>query len=66
MNKHTARRKRHRAKAKLKFGSKAIRAHRRKGGRTGQVQSKRTPAKRFRYHFWRANPPGPIGMRLGI
>ena len=44
MNKHTKRRKRHRANAVIKFGKKAVRRHARISGRTGQIQSKRTPS----------------------
>lgn len=60
MNKHTKRRKRRRANAKLR-NKKAVRAHMRKTGRTGQVQSKRTPSsKRVTYRRTRPNPPGPV------
>lgn len=45
MTLHRTRRKRHQAKQKLNHGSKAIRRHRRKGGRTGSVFSKRVHAK---------------------
>lgn len=66
MNKHTKRRKRRRANAKLRNGAKAVRAHRKIGGRTGQVQAKRVPSnKRMVYRVARPNPPGPIGLGLG-
>lgn len=65
MNKHTARRKRHRANSKLRHKG-AVRKHRRKAGRTGSVNAKRTPSsKRHVYRSHRPNPPGPIHLNLG-
>lgn len=57
MNKHTARRKRRRAKLRLYMGAPAVRPHRRKSGRTGQIKSKRTPAKGKPYSRVHPNPP---------
>ena len=65
MNRHTKRRKRRRANAVVRFGKAAVRPHRRLGGRTGQIRSKRTPGKTARYRSVRPNPPGPIGLDLG-
>lgn len=66
MNKHTKRRKRRRANSVVKNGKASVRAHRRLGGRTGQVQAKRTPAKRVFHRSSRPNPPGPHNMDLGV
>lgn len=65
MNKHTKRRKRRRANSVVRNGKASVRAHRRLGGRTGQVQAKRTPAKRVTRKLTRPNPPGPSSMDLG-
>lgn len=65
MNKHTKRRKRRRANAKLK-NKKAVRAHTRKTGRTGGIQARRMPGKRAPYRKARPNPSGPSSMNLGI
>lgn len=65
MNKHTKRRKRRRANSIVKNGSKSVRKHTKLGGRTGQVQSKRTPGKRTLHHSSKPNPPGPLSMNLG-
>jgi hypothetical protein len=66
MNKHTKRRKRRRANAIVRVGKKAVRRHARKGGRTGHIQTRRTPAKRVQHTSSRPNPPGPHNMDLGI
>lgn len=65
MNKYTKRRKRRRANAIVKWGTAAVRAHCKLGGRTGGVQSKRTPGKAPHHIVVRPNPPGPTGMNLG-
>lgn len=64
MNKHTARRKRRREKQKINGGIGAVRKHARKGGRTGQVWSKRTSGKASHYTSRRPNPP-PLIEPLG-
>ena len=66
MNKHTKRRKRRRANSVVRNGKASVRAHRRLGGRTGQVQEKRTPKKRHYHRSSRPNPPGPSNMDLGV
>lgn len=57
MNKHTARRKRRRAKLLMTKGKKAVRRHKRIGGRTGSIFEKRTKAKRAGYKTSHPNPP---------
>jgi hypothetical protein len=66
MNKHTKRRKRRRANAIVRDGKNAVRAHRRKGGRTGHIMSKRTAAKRQPYRSQRPNPPEPTILNLRV
>lgn len=56
MKKTTARRKRRRANAKLK-NAKAVRPHREKTGRTGQVWEKTTHGKTSRYTHAHPNSP---------
>lgn len=63
MLKHRGRRKRRQAKATLKHGEKAKRSHRRTGGRTGQIMSKRTPASRVNRYLHLPNPPPPEWMQ---
>lgn len=56
MNNSTKRRKRRRAKLLL-LHPDAVRKHTEKGGRTGMVQAKRTPASRVEASMHRDNPP---------
>ena len=57
MTPHTAKRKRRRAKQRLKCGSGSVRSHAKIGGRTGMIQSKKTPGKSVHYsHHW----PNPV------
>lgn len=65
MNKHTKRRKRRRANSVIRFGKSSVRAHSRKTGRTGGIQSKKNHPKRAPYRTSRPNPPGPHSMDLG-
>ena len=67
MNKHTARRHRHRARQKLAGGPGAVRSHTKPGGRTGHVWAKRTHGKGQRHRQHWPNPdPGipPLGGPL--
>ena len=65
MKAYTKRRKRRRANSVVKHGKASVRAHRRLGGRTGQINSKRPKAPRVFHRSSRPNPPGPSGMNLG-
>jgi len=58
MNKYTKRRKRRRANAKLK-NPNSVRVHRELGGRTGQVQEKRTPQGKVFYFAMLNEVPHP-------
>lgn len=66
MNKHTKRRKRRRANSVVRHGKASVRAHRRKTGRTGGIQSKKNHPKRAAYIRTWPNPPGPHSMDLGL
>jgi hypothetical protein len=66
MDKHTKRRKRRRANSVIRFGKNSVRAHKRKTGRTGGIQSKKNHPKRATYVRTKPNPPGPHNMDLGL
>jgi hypothetical protein len=66
MNIHTHRRKRRRANAKQKFGSKAVAAHKLKTGRTGLVWSKRTKKKAVHYSKRYPNPEDASSRGLSL
>ena len=66
MNKHTKRRKRRRAKAKLTQGKSAVRRHARKAGRTGNIWATRTLGRGSRFCIRHPNPEGPSGHNLGV
>ncbi len=58
MKRRTVRRKRRRAKAKLQSkGKTAVRPHKEKTGRTGQIWEKRSHGKGSRFSNQHPNPP---------
>jgi len=58
MNKRTKSRKRRRANSIVKNGKASVRKHTKIGGRTGHIQTRRTPAKRVSH---RSDPAEPAG-----
>jgi hypothetical protein len=57
MNIHTKRRQRRRLRAITTGKKRSVRRHRRKGGRTGSIRAKATPAKVSEYHRLWPNSP---------
>lgn len=66
MNIHTKRRKRRRANAKMRYGSKAVAAHKLKTGRTGLVWSKRTKSKARHYSTHYDNVPSRSSEAMAL
>jgi hypothetical protein len=66
MNNNTKRRQRRQANAVWRNGKTAIRKHTKVAGRTGGIQSKRTPSsKLFERHTAKPNPQGPTVFNVG-
>lgn len=64
MKNHTKRRKRRRAKLRLNHGAVAVRAHKRKTGRTGQIKEKRNHGKGEKFAHRHPNPPWQVRVDL--